>query len=124
MTDSLGVSREPHERLAQERRRKAVEEWRDISQQETATALGLTLTNYNRYEKGHVRIPDDVIVKAAAHYGVRRGWLRDGELPRQAAPRQQVTDQPPHETPMQAPGSAPVRAKVVGGRSGKHGRAK
>lgn len=84
MTDFNGVARRPHERLAQERRIKSVNEWRDVSQTEVAEALGYALNYWNRWEKGRVQVPEEIIRKAAAYYGVRAAYLAWGELPRLA----------------------------------------
>lgn len=86
MGDGSAVRRTAHERLAQERRLKAVAEWRDISQAEVAAAIGESQTNYNRYEKGRIKIPNEVIGKAAGYFGVRKEYLWSGDEPRRVEP--------------------------------------
>lgn len=82
MAQPKEVARQPHERLAQERRIKAVDEWRDIRQQDVARAIEEPPVNYNRYETGTIPIPDRVLDKAATYFGVTRAYLRYGEGPR------------------------------------------
>lgn len=115
--DSERVERKVHERLAQERRLKSVEEWRDISQTEVARALGEPLPSYNRAETGRGGVPDDLILKAAKYYGIREAYLRYGELPRTklpAVPEGEVKmPRPPRAASAPA---APARKQSRGGR--------
>jgi transcriptional regulator with XRE-family HTH domain len=71
-------------RLAQLRRQKAAAEARNVSQEEVATAVGVSTAAYNRYEKGR-RLPQPPIFAAiAAYWGVPERWLYYGVLPQPA----------------------------------------
>jgi transcriptional regulator with XRE-family HTH domain len=72
------------QRLAQERRLKAVREERDIDQKDVAAAVGTSPTNVSRWERGLVVPGDDNIQKLAKYFGVTPGWLRYGVGGREA----------------------------------------
>jgi transcriptional regulator with XRE-family HTH domain len=103
------VPRKVHERLAQERRLRAVAEWRDIRQQEIALALEVSPVNYNRYETGVTPIPDEVIERAAKYFGVTRAFLRYGEGERT----------PGAEVPAPRPAISPIVARKKSARGGR-----
>ena len=73
-------------RLAQERRRKAYFEERDVTQRTVAQAVGLTSAAISKYEAGETIPNDTILAKLAAFYEVRPGWLRLGEGEREVIP--------------------------------------
>lgn len=74
------------ERLAQERREKAVRERRDITAAEVAREIGVSTPTYSRYEANLTKPDDDTLARAAKYLGVTRSWLRFGEGEKYAAP--------------------------------------
>ena len=66
-------------RLANERRRKAYEEERDIDKTDVAEAVGTTHSSISRYENDVSKPDDAMLQKLADFYGVTRSWIRFGE---------------------------------------------
>lgn len=93
-------------RLAQERRRKAYEEERDIDRTMIAEAVGTTHSSISRYEADVTKPDDEMLGKLAAYFGVTRSWLRFGEGERL----------PPSSTEIELP--RPERPRARGAASG------
>lgn len=66
-------------RLAQERRIRSVELWRDLEHGEIATAVGVSGATISRYESDLTKPDDDTLGRLADYYGVTRSYLRFGE---------------------------------------------
>jgi transcriptional regulator with XRE-family HTH domain len=97
-------SRTLGQRLAQERRRKAYEEERDIEQSEIAAAAGVTQGSISRYEADATKPDDDTLARLADYFGVTRGWLRFGEGERKPLVTLGMVPKP--ERTKEAPGDA------------------
>jgi transcriptional regulator with XRE-family HTH domain len=80
------------EGIAQARRELGVRQRRDVPQEEIASAVGVSVAAYSRWEKGE-RVPnEDYVRKLALFFGVTPAFLRYG-LVVPAPP--EVLDQPP-----------------------------
>lgn len=101
-------------RLGQERRRKGVEEHRDVYKRDVAKALGVAESTVGRWETGGGSWPRPAEFSAlAAYFGVTEAWLRYGVEPREAPPalkRAVVDTEPGHKVT--------GRAKPSGKRAG------
>lgn len=72
------------ERIAQERREMSARLRRDVTRAEVAQAIGVDGGTVTKWENGEVAPRDDALIRLASFFGVTRGWLRWGELPREA----------------------------------------
>ena len=79
----MATDRQFGERVAQERRRKAAADRRDILKRDVARAVDVSESTVGRWEKG--TLPDDpaVLERLAAYFGVTVPWLRYGAAPRE-----------------------------------------
>jgi len=101
----------PGERIAQERRLKAVREKRDIDQLVVAEAVGVTGPTISRWESGDVIPRDGVLVELARYFGVTPAWLRYGQEPREAPPEHRPVRVMPPETKAAPRGKGKARKR-------------
>lgn len=133
MTDDLNAGRA--DRIAEVRKALGLTQ-QGMADRLNAVAAQLDLpTHYtalsvSQRETGRLRLDEeDYAVISAVPEGEGRwswSWLAFGrELPattRTPAPRQVVTDEPPHETTIPPPGSATSPTRAAGGQRGRGGR--
>lgn len=70
------------DRLAQERRHKAVRDCRDVLKKDVAKAIGTSESSVGRWESGANMPDEDMIERLARYFGVTPAWLRYGQPPR------------------------------------------
>lgn len=96
------------ERLAQERRHKAVRDAQDVYKKDVAKMLGVSESSVGRWENGVTMPDDDTIQRLARYFGVTAAWLRYGQPPRELHPQSGA----PHiDMPLAQHPTAPRTAK-------------
>lgn len=67
------------DRIAQERRKKSVAEWRDVEKKEVAEGVGVSESTYGRWEAGLTTPDESAIERVAAYFGTTALALRYGD---------------------------------------------
>lgn len=101
------------ERIKQERREKSARDRRDIAQQDIAEAIRTTSATVSRWEAGLNWPNDEFLGRLADYFGVRRSWLRYGELPR-VPPETERAREIPAPDPRAAKVATPPAQRVAG----------